>query len=158
MFVVSVHNFKIFEQIRSNAEYNRRAAIIEGLSVCRPKLFFEYPRTTVYDITKYLVSETSEKINPTRKSPSKEKSIRTPTIIESSFQELISEDSGLSLTKLAKILDVSDITMRRIAEEDLRFKSYMVKFRTNAFRGSKLARLIRKCFGPRNSGLRTIQI
>jgi len=61
MFVVSVHNFKIFEQIRSNAEYNRRAAIIEGLSVCRPKLFFEYPRTTVYDITKYLASETSEK-------------------------------------------------------------------------------------------------
>jgi len=31
MFVVSVHNFKMSEQIRSSAEYNRRAAIIEGL-------------------------------------------------------------------------------------------------------------------------------
>jgi len=31
MCVVSVHNFKMSEQIRSSAEYNRRAAIIEGL-------------------------------------------------------------------------------------------------------------------------------
>jgi len=29
MFVV-MHNFKMFEQIRSSAEYNRRMAIIKG--------------------------------------------------------------------------------------------------------------------------------
>jgi len=63
-----------------------------------------------------------------RKSRSKEKSVRTPVIIERA-QELISENSELSVTKLAKILGVSDTTMRRIAEEDLCFKSYVIKVR-----------------------------
>jgi len=37
------------------------------------------------------------------------------------------------LTKLAKTLGVSDTTMRRIAEEDLRFKSYVIKVRQMLF-------------------------
>jgi len=75
----------------------------------------------MYDVAvKYLVSETSEKgsANPTIKNHSKEKSVKTPAIIERA-QELISEDPGLSLTKLAKTLDVSDTTMLRVAEEEL---------------------------------------
>jgi len=42
-------------------------------------------------------------------------------------QELISKDPGLSLTKLAKTVGVSDITMHRIAKENLCFKSYVIK-------------------------------
>jgi len=58
-----------------------------------------------------LASEASEKVLPmTKKSSSKEKSVRIPAIIERT-QALISEDSGLSLMKLAKTLGVSDITM-----------------------------------------------
>lgn len=78
MFVVSVHNLKMSEQIRSSAEYNRKAAIIEGFRAGRSRTkiirFFGYPRLTVYDVAaKYLASETSEKgsANPTRKSHSK---------------------------------------------------------------------------------------
>ncbi|XP_032687204.1 uncharacterized protein LOC116851661 [Odontomachus brunneus] len=137
------------EQIRSNAEYNRRAAIIEGLRAGRLRTeiirFFGYPRSTVYDVAaKYLASETSEKgsANPTRKSHSKEKSVRTPAIIERA-QELISEDPGLSLTKLAKTLGVSDTTMRRIAEEDLRFKSYVIKVRQMLSEAAKMNRVAR---------------
>ncbi|XP_032668322.1 uncharacterized protein LOC116842765 [Odontomachus brunneus] len=107
--------------------------------------FFGYPRSTVYDVAaKYLASETSEKgsANPTRKSHSKEKSVRTPAIIERA-QELISEDPGLSLTKLAKTLGVSDTTMRRIAEEDLRFKSYVIKVRQMLSEAAKMNRVAR---------------
>jgi len=94
-----------------------RAAIIKGLRVGRLQTeiirFFGYPRSTIYDVAvKYLVSEMSKKdfANSTRKSHSKEKSVRTPAIIERT-QELISEDPGLSLTKLARILGMNDTTM-----------------------------------------------
>jgi len=83
------------EQIRSSAEYNRRAAIIEGLRAGRSQIeiirFFGYSRSIIYDVAaKYLASETSKKgsANPTRKSYSKKKSIRTPAIIKR-IQELI---------------------------------------------------------------------
>lgn len=93
-----------------------------------------YP--TVYDVmSKYVALDTSEKgsINPTRKSYSKEKSIRTLAIIEKT-QELISENPELFLTKLAKTLGMSFLgmsftTMRRIAEENLYYKFYVIKVR-----------------------------
>jgi len=93
MFVISVHNFKMFEQIRSSAEYNQRMAI-KGLGAGRSQIeiirFFGYSRSTIYDVaTKYLASETSEKgfAIPTRKSYSKKKLVRTPAIkgLKSSF-------------------------------------------------------------------------
>jgi len=46
MFVVNVHNFKMFEQIKSSAEYNRRSSTIEGLRAGRSQTeiirFFGY--------------------------------------------------------------------------------------------------------------------
>jgi len=75
--------------------------------------------------------------NPMRKSHSKEKSIKTPAIIERA-QEFISEDPGLSLTKLAKTLGVSDTTMRRIAEEDLCSTSYVIKVRRMLSKTAKM--------------------
>jgi len=74
MFVVSVHNLKMSEQIRLSAEYNGRVAIIENLRGERSQTeiirFFKYSRSIIYDVTiKYLASETFEKgfANPTRK-------------------------------------------------------------------------------------------
>ncbi|EZA55143.1 hypothetical protein X777_05320 [Ooceraea biroi] len=137
------------EQIRSSAEYNRRMAIIESLRAGHSQSeiirFFGYPRSTVYDVAaKYLASETFEKgsANPTRKSHSKEKSVRTPAIIEKA-QELISEDPGLSLTRLAETVGVSDTTIRRIAEEDLRYKSYVIKVRQMLSEAAKMKRVAR---------------
>jgi len=77
--------------------------------------FFEYPRATVYDVVaKYSASEQSNKSfsTPTRKNHSKERTARTPAVIERT-QALISEDPGQSLRKLASIVGVSEPTMRR---------------------------------------------
>jgi len=62
MFVVSMHNFKMSEQIRLSAKYNQRAAIIEGIragcSQTKIIRLFRYPKLTVYDIAiKYLTFE-----------------------------------------------------------------------------------------------------
>lgn len=118
MVVLSENNLKMSEQIRSSAEYNRRAAIIEGLRAGRSQTeiirFFGYPRSTVYDVAaKYFDSEMTEmgSANPTRKSHSKEKSVRTPAMIQRA-QELIYEDPGLSLANLAKTMGVSKTAMR----------------------------------------------
>ena len=63
--LVNSHNLKIAEMIRTSAEYNRRAAIIESLRAGRSATeiirFFGYPRSTVYDVVaKYNASEKSE--------------------------------------------------------------------------------------------------
>jgi len=75
MFVVSMHNFKISEQIRSSAKYNRKAVIIESARRSQTEIiwFFGYLKyeINIYDVAaKYLASETSEKgsANLTRKS------------------------------------------------------------------------------------------
>jgi len=63
---------------------------------------------------------------PTRKSHLKERITTTPAIVERA-QALISDDPGQSLRKLASIVDISESTTHRIAEEDLRYKSYTLK-------------------------------
>ena len=66
---------------------------------------------------------------PARKNHSKERTARSPAIERA--QVLISDDPGQSLQKLASIIDVSEPTVRRIVEDDLRYKSYTLKM-TNA--------------------------
>lgn len=51
----------------------------------------------------------------------KKKTVKIPTVQRT--QELISEDSGMSLRKLTTILRVSEATMRRVAEESLNIVS-----------------------------------
>ncbi|XP_072750568.1 uncharacterized protein [Anoplolepis gracilipes] len=97
------------EQIRSSAEYNRRA-IIEGLRAGHSQIirFFGYPKPTVYDVAaKFFASKNSTEgsANSTKKRHSKEKAVRTPEIIAKT-QQYISEDPGQSLTKVAKTLDI----------------------------------------------------
>jgi len=58
----SKHKLKMVAASIPGREYNRRAAIIEGLRAERLSTeiiqFFEYPRSTVYDVVaKYSVSE-----------------------------------------------------------------------------------------------------
>jgi len=71
-----------------------------------------------------------------RKNHSKERTARTAVVKKT--QALISEDPGQSLQKLASIVDVSEPTIRRIAEEDLRYKSMV-----------HTSHLVQKPFGPK---------
>jgi len=112
-------------------ENNRRAAIIEGLRAGRSPTeiiqFFGYPRSTVYDLPrcgKNIVRIIKRKFQYVNKeeSHSKERIARTHIVVER-IQALISEDSEQSLRKLASIVGVSEPTMRRNAEKDLRYKS-----------------------------------
>lgn len=116
-------------------EYDRRATVIESLRAGRTPTeiikFFRYTKSTVYDVAKrYAVSEESEEgfSTPARKVQIREKSTRTSEIIQRA-QDMILEDPGTSLRKLASILGVSETIVRRIAEEDLRYSSYVLKVR-----------------------------
>jgi len=73
-------------------------------------------------------------------------------------QALISEDSRKSLRKLPSIVGVSEPAMRRIAEEDLRYKSYTLKYDRFSPRLPGSSELLAASFGPRNSGLLIAQI
>ncbi|XP_011707025.1 PREDICTED: uncharacterized protein LOC105462195 [Wasmannia auropunctata] len=133
--VLNHHNLETVAMLKPSAEYSRRAAIVEsvraGRSVTETIRFFGYPRSTVYDvIAKYHESEKSNKgsATPARKIHSKERVVRTPDIIQRA-QELIFEDSGQSIRKLSSVVGVSEKTMRRIVEEDLRYNSYTIKVR-----------------------------
>jgi len=145
LLVINSHKLKMAATSTSGREYNWRAAIIEGLRAGRSPTeiirSFGYPRSTVYDVvTKYSASEQSNESSstPARKSHSKERTTRTLAVVER-IQALISEDPGQSLRKLASIVGISEPTMRRIAEEDLRYKSYTLKIL------SEIARTKRAC-------------
>jgi len=141
-------------------EYNRRAAIIEGLRAGRSPTeiirFFGYPRSTVCNIVaKYSASKQSNESSnmSARKSHSKERTARIPAVIERT-QALILKDPQ-SLRKLASIVDVSEPTIRRIAEEDLRYNSYTLKTRQIPFEAVRIKRVARCNL---NSGLLIAQI
>ncbi|EGI58339.1 hypothetical protein G5I_13554 [Acromyrmex echinatior] len=133
MLLVNSHILKMAAMLKPSAEYNRRAAIIKDLRAGRSAMeiirFFGYPRSTVYDVVaKYTDLEQFNEGSsmPARKSHSKERTARIPAVVERA-QTLISDDPRQSLRKLASIVGVSEPTMRRIAEEDLRYKSYTLK-------------------------------
>ncbi|XP_076626017.1 uncharacterized protein LOC143344146 [Colletes latitarsis] len=56
---------------------------------------------------------------------------------------MILEDPGTSLRKLASLLGVSETVVRRIAQEDLRYVSYVLKVRQMLSEAAKLKRLAR---------------
>jgi len=124
---------------------NRRAAIIEGLRARRSATeiirFCGYLWSTVYDATYMALKQSNEGSSmPARKSHSKECTARTPGVVER-VQALISDDPKQLLRKLASI-SISEPTMRRIAEEDFRYKSYTLKIRqmfSEAARTSRVA-------------------
>jgi len=82
---------------------------------------------------------------PAKKSHSKECTMRNSTVVEKA-QTLISNDPGQSLRKLASIVDVSEPTMHRIAEEDFRYKSYTLKIRQMLSEAAKTSRIARLGF------------
>ena len=79
MLLINNHIFKMAAMLKPTAEYNHRAAIIEGLRAGRSATeiirFFGYPRSTIYNVmAKYMALEQSNKGSsmPAKKSYSKE--------------------------------------------------------------------------------------
>jgi len=137
--------------LKPSAVYNRRAAIIEGLRAKRSATeIIRFFKLTVYDIVaKYTALEQSndDSSMPARKSHSKKRIMRIPV---ERVQALISDDP-----RHASIVGVSEPTMRRIVEKDLRYKSYTLNIRqmfSEAARTSRVAHL------GSHTGLPTAQI
>ena len=145
MLLVNIHILKI--AVMLNAEYNRRATIIEGLRARHSATeIILWILEINYDVVaKYTTLELSNEGSsmPTRKSHSKNAPRGThlswgPPI--KSAQTLISDDLAQSLRKLALII-VNQLTIR-IAEKNLRYKSYTLKIRhmlSEAARTSRVA-------------------
>ena len=134
---------------QTSSELNRRIAITESLRAGRTPLeiinFFGYAKSTVYRIAKnFSNAEQSEesRFEPVKKKHAREKLARTPETVKKA-QKLISNDPGIPLRKLASKLSVSERTMRRIAEEDLRYTSYVIKVRQMLSEDAKMKRVAR---------------
>ncbi|KYM79142.1 5-hydroxytryptamine receptor 2B [Atta colombica] len=63
--------------------------------------------------------------------------------VDEKAQALISDDLGQSLRKLASIVSLSEPTMRRIVEEDLRYKLYTLKIRQMLSETARTSRIAR---------------
>jgi len=160
MLIINSHKLKM-AAASTGREYNRRIAIIEGLRA-RPTEIIRFFGISeiVYDIVaKYCASEQSNESSsmPARKSHSKERTARILAMVER-IQALISEDSGQSLRKLASIVSISEPTMRRIAKEDLRYKSYTLKIQQIFSEAARTKRIARCKLWSKGSGLLIAQI
>ena len=85
------------------------------------------------------------KVISARKSHSKE---REDSRSHWKGQALISDDPGQSLRKLVSIVGVNESTMRRIAEEDLRYKSHTLKIQMLSEAQDKPSCSLRLLFWP----------
>jgi len=75
-------------------------------------------------VAKYTALEQSnENSNMPGRKTRKKRTARTPSVLVERIQVLISDDPGQSLRKLASIVDVSEPTMRRIAEEKFKLRT-----------------------------------
>ena len=110
-------------------EYDRRATVVESLcarhSVQQIIKWFGYPKSTVYDITKRF----NDGVDSTDcKEYARKRSVRNQDFIIR-LQKIISDDRNISIRKLNKLMGVIPDTMRKAIQEDLRYKSYVLKVR-----------------------------
>ena len=88
MLLVNSHILKMAAMLKLSAEYNQRAAIIEGLRAGRSATeiirFYGYPRI-VYVVAKYMALDHSNESSSmsARKSHSKKRTAKTLAVIES---------------------------------------------------------------------------
>jgi len=155
MLLVNSHKFKMAAASTPCREYNRRAAIIEGLHAGRSPteiIQFFYIRDELFMMSwQNIVLQNNQAKVPIRQRGrvTRKNALRGPLQVVERIQALISEDPGQSLRKLASIVSVSEPIMCRIA----------TCFSAGRCTGShesfdpKLARRISICFGPKNSGL-----
>lgn len=110
-------------------EYDVRATIICGLRAGRTaKEIFKFnniPLRTIYNVKKVYDADT-EVATPKRKIHKVRKD-RTSVDMISRIQDMINEDPGRSMRSIARELKMSDSTVRTIVNEDIRYKSYVIR-------------------------------
>ncbi len=121
-----------------SSEFERRAAIIVALRAGHtpPEIadFLKLPKSTVGDVARrFFAAEESEEGSgcPERKKHVRERLVRSSDMIER-LQAMVQEDPGMSMRKMAAILQVNESTVRKLVHEDLRHKSYVLKIRQSS--------------------------
>ena len=96
------------KMLKRSAEYDKRAASVEGLraghSAAEIIRFFNYPKSTVYDVVaKYGAAEQSNENSsvPARKRHSKCRIVRTPEVVERAHA-LISQKKSIWTVLLSR--------------------------------------------------------
>jgi len=113
-------------------EQDTRATIIHGLrahrSVKEISEFNNIPLSTVYSVKARYDEDIAAGASPNEVSSQRKQHQRRSDAKDGDFvkqvQDMIDEDPGRSMRSIARELEVSDSTIRRIVEEDLRYKSY----------------------------------
>jgi len=118
MLLVNSLKLKMVAASIPGGEYNRRAAIIEGLragqSPTEISRYFGYPRPFMTLWQNIVLQNNQTKVEAARKSHSKECTARTPAVVERT-QALILEDPGQSLRKLASIVSECSEAVETVA-------------------------------------------
>jgi transposase len=116
-------------------EHDVRAAVILGLRTGRTAKeiseFDNIPLRTVYNVkarydTEIEAGKSPEEISSARKPHRRRSDAKDNDFVEK-VQEIIDEDPGRSMRSIARELQVSDSTIRRIVEEDIHYKSYAMR-------------------------------
>ena len=105
-------------------EYDVQATIIYGLHAGRTAKqiseFNNISQWTVYNMKK--VYDAANNITPARRKHNKCKDCKNPEIIHR-IQKIISEDPGKSMRCIAREMNRSDATIRKIVADDIRYRS-----------------------------------
>jgi len=109
-------------------EYDVRGSIIYGLHAGRTSKqiseFNNIPQRMVYNMKK--VYDAENNVTPARKKHNKHKDCTNPEIVHR-IQEIINEDPGKSMRYIAREMNMSDVTIRKIVANDIRYKSYALR-------------------------------
>jgi transposase len=116
-------------------ERDRRAAIIAGLRAGRTvkqiSSFNNIAERTVYDVRARYEEEIASGVQPecisSARKAHKRRSDRKGEDFINEVQKLIDDDPGRSMRSIARELDVCERTIRRVVEEDIHYKSYVLK-------------------------------
>lgn len=114
---------------KMSKEYDRRATIISGLCAGHTakeiSKFNNIPLRTVYNVKKAYDS------NPDNATPIRKRhdvrNDRTSSENVNRIQEFVNEDPGRSMRSIARELEMSNATVRKIVHEDLRYRSYVMR-------------------------------
>ena len=118
-----------------SSERDRRATIIAGLragrTVKKIATFNNIAERTVYDVKVRYEVEIQSGVQPecvsSARKAHKRRSDRKGEDFRANVQELIDDDPGRSMRSIARELGVCDKTIRRIVEEEIHYRSYVLR-------------------------------
>lgn len=118
-----------------SSEQDRRSAVVCGLRAGRSAKeiaeFHHIPLRTVYDIKKRFDEAVEEGVSPEEVSSARSAHKRRSDRLDSEFvgkvQAIIDADPGRSMRSISRELNISEWSVRRIVDEDIRYHSYALR-------------------------------